>query len=545
MDYSYNNFKVQVKSMPALVSGSLEREVAQSAGVNQVSIAAINAENLAPTDPPARFSTLAELIVNNLKSPDILSIEEVQDNNGTTDDGTVDASTTWAMLVSAIETAGGPAYHYRQIDPVNDQDGGAPGANIRVGFLFRTDLGLSFVDRPGGTSTNATAVVGSGDSTKLTYSPGRIDPTNAAFNDSRKPLAGEFMFNGHHLFVVANHWNSKSGDEPLFGVDQPPILSSEIQRNQQAAVVNGFVASILTSNPTANVVVIGDLNDFQFSWALDTLKGSPPVLSNLIETLPLAERYTYVYEGNSEVLDHTLFSSALMARPYTYDVVHVNAEFAVQASDHDPQVAIVTLNDPPTVNAGGPYTVIEGSSVALTASGSDPEGGPLTYAWDLDNNGTFETPEQSVTFTGTNAPATTTVKVQVTDNGGLTAVASTTVTVLYNWAGFFLPVDNLPIFNLVKAGGSVTFRFSLNGDKGLSIVSAGYPSSTQVACDLSASQDGIEQSLTAKSSSLSYDPLTGCYNYVWKTNKAWAGTCRQLTFKLIDGTFHSANFKFK
>ena len=98
---------------------------------------------------------------------------------------------------------------------MNDQDGGAPGGNIRQGFLFRTDRGLSFIDRPGAGSTTANAVVGSGAGTQLQYSPGRIDPTNAAFNDSRKPLAAEFTFNGRHLFVIANHFNSKGGDQPL------------------------------------------------------------------------------------------------------------------------------------------------------------------------------------------------------------------------------------------------------------------------------------------------------------------------------------------
>ncbi len=172
---------------------------------------------------------------------------------------------------------------------------------------------------------------------------------------------------------------------------------------------------------------MGDLNDFQFSTPLATLKGSPALLSDLVDTLPLAERYSYVYQGNSQALDHILASGALMARPFAYDVVHVNAEFAEQVSDHDPQTLIVTLNDAPTVDAGGPYTVIEGSTITLTATGSDFEGGLLTYAWDLDNNGSFETPGQSVSFTGDDAWAINTVKVQVTDNGGLTAVDETTI----------------------------------------------------------------------------------------------------------------------
>jgi hypothetical protein len=107
----------------------------------------------------------------------------------------------------------------------------------------------------------------------------------------------------------------------------------------------------------------------------------------------------------------------------------VNSEFADQASDHEPSVARITLNDPPTASAGGPYSVAEGSSVGLAASGTDPEGGSLSYAWDLDDNGTFETPGQTATFSAVDGPATPTVKVRVTDNGGLSTVASTTVSI--------------------------------------------------------------------------------------------------------------------
>jgi hypothetical protein len=148
-----------------------------------------------------------------------------------------------------------------------------------------------------------------------------------------------------------------------------------------------------------------------------------------MDTLPENERYSYVFEGNSQTLDHILTSDALFAVPFVFDPVHVNAEFADQASDHDPSVVRLTLNDPPSASAGGPYAVAEGSSVALAASGADPEGGPLSYAWDLDGNGTFETPGQNVTFSAADGPATPTVKVQVTDDGGLSTVAEATVTI--------------------------------------------------------------------------------------------------------------------
>ena len=93
---------------------------------------------------------------------------------------------------------------------------------------------------------------------RLTLSPGRIEPTSTAWNSSRKPLAATYDFNGRRVVIVNNHFNSKGGDQPLQGVNQPPLLSSETQRRQQATLVNGFVSSIQTLDPAARVIVLGD-----------------------------------------------------------------------------------------------------------------------------------------------------------------------------------------------------------------------------------------------------------------------------------------------
>jgi predicted extracellular nuclease len=238
--------------------------------------------------------------------------------------------------VNAIAAVGGPTYQWRQINPVDGQDGGEPGGNIRVAFLYNPAR-VSFVDRPGGTPTAAVGVVNASGVPQLTFSPGRIDPLNVAFNSSRKPLAGEFLFKGNRLFVIANHFNSKGGDQPLFGPTQPPVLSSEGPRNQQATIVRNFVQQILAIDAGANVVVLGDLNDFEFSSPLTILKSAS--LTPLVETLPPEERYSYVFEGNSQALDHIMVSSALLNASAEYDVVHVNAEYVNQTSDHDPGVA--------------------------------------------------------------------------------------------------------------------------------------------------------------------------------------------------------------
>ena len=365
LDWAFGEYRIQLRSQPVVGStGVSVRESAVAAGPNKVSIATFNVENLAGNEPDAKYNTLAGMIVNNLAAPDIVGLEEIQDNNGATG-GTgspvVDANVTLDRLVAAIQAAGGPTYEYRQINPVAHQDGGEPGGNIRVGFLFRTDRGLAFVDRPGGDSTTAVAVVAGPNGPELSVSPGRVAPTNTAWNSSRKPLAAEFTYNGHKLFVIVNHFNSKGGDQGLFGPSQPPVLSSEVQRNAQATLLAGFVDDILAADPTANVAVVGDLNDFQFSPPVQKLKDAG--LTAMIETLPPNERYSYVFDGNSQVLDHIMVSSNLLnnaAAAAGYDVVHVNAEFIDQASDHDPQLVQLTMPAPtisatasPAANAAG------------------------------------------------------------------------------------------------------------------------------------------------------------------------------------------------
>jgi uncharacterized protein len=343
MDYSFGSFKLELTSALARVNNGLAHETTSGPGAGELAVATFNVENLDPGDPQSKFDGLAQTIVTNLASPGIVVTEEVQDNDGPTNSTVVDASQTWNKLIAAISAAGGPSYAYTQINPVDDADGGEPGGNIRVGMLYRTGIGLALAPGTPGGSTTAVAAVATGnpaDPVDLSVNPGRINPTSSAFNASRKPLAAKFTFNGAPLFVIANHWNSKGGDDPLYGWRQPPQRSSETQRGQQATQVATFVDQVQAIDPQARIVVAGDLNDFDYSTAVQTLVSAG--LTDLPATLSTAERYSYVFEGNSQVLDHILLSSPLVSAGYSYDIVHVNAEFATQLSDHDPQEAHLT-----------------------------------------------------------------------------------------------------------------------------------------------------------------------------------------------------------
>lgn len=341
MSYGYSYYQVLSKkeNLPELIEGPNKRETTTiTAAEDKLTIASYNVENFSTKANAEKVNKLAEAVVANLKTPDIIGITEVQDNDGETDSGSVDASQSAQVLIDKIVELGGPRYEFTDVAPVNNQDGGAPGGNIRVGFLYNPER-VTLAKGTKGTATEAVAY----ENGQLTLNPGRIDPTNPAFEDSRKPLAAQFEFKGEKVIVVANHFNSKGGDQPLYGKNQPPVLGSEIQRMKIAAIVNEFVKSVLEDDPDANVVLVGDFNDFEFSNPLKTLKGNE--LTDMIELVPEEERYSYSYQGNAQVLDHALVTNNLVSNTIV-DIVHINSGFMEvqgRASDHDPVMIQIDL----------------------------------------------------------------------------------------------------------------------------------------------------------------------------------------------------------
>ncbi|MFF4051087.1 endonuclease/exonuclease/phosphatase family protein [Streptomyces chartreusis] len=336
LDYNqFGGYTLVANQLGTLKSAGLKKEATQKQSRGELAVATYNVENLDPSD--ATFAEHASAIVNNLQSPDIVSLEEIQDNNGATNDGTVAADQTMTKLIDAIVAAGGPKYDWRSIDPVNNADGGEPGGNIRQVFLFNPER-VSFTDRAGGDATTAVGVTKVRGKAALTLSPGRIDPANAAFGSSRKPLVGEFVFRGKTVFVIANHLNSKGGDQGLTAQYQPPSRSSEVQRHAQATAIHTFVKDVLDTQKNADVIALGDINDFEFSDTVKILEGDGELWS-AIKSLPRSERYSYVYQGNAQTLDQILVSPSIRRGcDFEYDSVHINSEFNDQISDHDPQV---------------------------------------------------------------------------------------------------------------------------------------------------------------------------------------------------------------
>lgn len=359
VDYSYGHFTLLLTATPRRAAGGLPREATRPQRPGELAVATAGLDGLNPDAPASRFRALADDIVHGLKNPDLIAISGLEDNSGPADDGTVAADQTVAELITAISEAGGPGYDWRAVNPRDNADGGEDGLNSRVGFLFRTDRGLAFVDRPSEDEpmqdeppaarpdprTTAVRAVPQGGTAGLTLSPGRIAPGDEAWASSRKPVAGEVTWQGRRIIVVAGRWFSGTrDDQPVFGRFQPPQRPSAWRRDAQALLVAGFVKSVRSVDANANVIVAGALNDRENSAPIRTLekKGG---LTDLPSKLPPGDRYTAVTQGNAETLDHILLSPSLRKRRHEYDIVHRNAEFAERAGDRDPTVVRIDLSD--------------------------------------------------------------------------------------------------------------------------------------------------------------------------------------------------------
>jgi hypothetical protein len=570
-----------------------------------------------------------------------------------------------AKEVSAISTLNGDIVGLMELE--NDDPS--------VGQAAIEDLvdGLNAATSPGTYAFINTGIVGT-DLIRvgILYKPAVVTPVgryaiidhtvDPRFLDTknRPSVAQTFELNatGAKLTVVVNHLKSKGSacddvGDPDTGDGQG---NCNVTRTQAARAIVDWLATDPTGSLDPDYLLIGDMNSYAKEDPI-----SAYVNGGFVDTIASyigAGAYSYVFDGESGYLDHALASSSLGGQVNDVTEWHINSdeptvldynvEFktanqintfyapdAYRSSDHDPVLVGVNLNARPTVDAGGPYAVDEGGSVTVTATGSDPDGDPLTYTWDLDNDGTFETSGQSATFsaaaiqgpaslticvrdsdgsltatdcaivnviantrptvdaggpyavdeggsvtvtaTGSDpdddpltyawdldndgtfetsgqsatfsaaalqAPASRTIRVRVSD-GSLTATDSATVNVIWTFRGFFQPVDNVPTLNVANAGSAIPVKFSLTGDQGLAILATGYPTSGQFDCDDDAPTDAIETTATPGGSLLQYSAGSDTYTYIWKTERSWSNTCRRFVIKLADGTVHYADFQFR
>ncbi|KAF5024290.1 hypothetical protein F66182_3620 [Fusarium sp. NRRL 66182] len=307
-----------------------------------VSIANYNTENLNPAS--AHLPGVVTQIVEKLLLPDLIFIQEAQDGSGAANDGVVSANKTLAALADGIEEASGAVYEWTEVVPDNNEDGGAPGGNIRQAYLYRPDV-VELVNPNQGGADDVNAVL---DGPSLKYNPGRIEPANPAWDNSRKPVAAQWRpvkGTKKPFFTVNVHFGSKGGSTTVHGDARPPVNNGVEKRTEQARITAEFIAEILSKDPKANVIAAGDFNEFSAVLPLQTfVKTSGLVDLDEAAKIPPTERYTYLFDSNCQTLDHIYISKELR-KGVKYEHLHINTwqDKQGEVSDHDPSVALLNM----------------------------------------------------------------------------------------------------------------------------------------------------------------------------------------------------------
>ena len=298
--------------------------------------------------------------------------------------------------------------------------------------------------------------------------------------------------------------------------DAPTISSTTISRQQAAGSSNSSIGSVGDiDNPAGDLVV--------------TVNGGTSATVNGVTVSNVS------IDGSGNVTADT--SAACGAS---------SASFQLRVNDTEGRFAITTLNVTVTNETTAPViNPISNLTVYLPANSpasSMVVNFLLPTATDNCSTAVVTTSPVSGSVFGI---GTTTVNVTAEDAVGNTSTATFTVTVLYNFGGFLQPVDSMPTLNIAQPGSSIPVKFSLSGSKGLGILAAGYPVSAAIPCSANEPGAQLEETDTAGNSGLTYESSSDQYKYVWKTNKAWKGTCRLLVVRLTDGSEHYAKFRFK
>ncbi|KAK5658035.1 hypothetical protein OQA88_2590 [Cercophora sp. LCS_1] len=305
-----------------------------------------NVENLSPSS--AHLPKIASHIVSYLRTPDLIFVQEIQDDSGATDDGTVSADKTLSTLIASISSLSGVLYSFATVEGINNQDGGAPGGNIRQAYLYRPEVVQLYKPNPGGPGDNAVVLPDGA----LSFNPGRIEPTHEAWSASRKPVVAAWLAkDGKKPFYTVNvHWSSKGGGTTLHGDARPPINGAVGKRLVQASVTANWIKSVMDQDKDAKVIAAGDFNEFSFVGPMKEFAAvSGMVDLDVAAKIKKEERYTYVYDMNAQALDHMYVSKKLAKGACKgetkYEHVHVNswAASADEVSDHDPSVAQFNL----------------------------------------------------------------------------------------------------------------------------------------------------------------------------------------------------------
>ncbi|MBX7100236.1 MAG: hypothetical protein K1X89_21145 [Myxococcaceae bacterium] len=266
-------------------------------------VAQRNQHNVDDDVGSGQLERMCQRIIENMGTPDIVAMQEIQDNDGGEISEEVDANLTWDAIVDQIVALGGPRYKWVDRPPENNKEGGMPGGNIRTGFLYNPD--------------------------RVTLDEASVyrlaDP---AFDGSRKPLVATFGFTHggvtEKVTLASVHNKSKrSGGE-----------AAEAARDAQGTAINRWAMEHAPKGANEHIGVFGDRNAYTDEQSVknEEVGGALTMLSR---QLPETERYSTQFGGSSGELDHAAVKTSV---PVAIDLVHVNADFdeRFRSGDHDP-----------------------------------------------------------------------------------------------------------------------------------------------------------------------------------------------------------------
>ena len=328
LDYNFGQYQLLLLPDQPIVTEAHERKPAQGAAsaANDFTVCTFNLYGLGrgaeqfvdEHEYQAQLHKRALAISESLQGCTVLGVEET----GTPDDA--------QNLANELYTVFNLDYTVTSLPGPQSGDAKFP---LTVSLLTRTDrVKVLKAAAPQGCSTQ---------DYKVNILPGACPAGEFALFD-RPPLWADLSVSGdwgepYPVRVIVNHWKSKGGDEK---VNAP-------RREKQAQYVASLVQEKLAVDPAAHAIVLGDLNDYYGSAPVEALRsGTQPPLVQTYDFLPPADRYTYIFNGASQVLDHILITANMTPSLASIEPIHIDADFPVlskvntatvqRASDHDP-----------------------------------------------------------------------------------------------------------------------------------------------------------------------------------------------------------------
>jgi predicted extracellular nuclease len=313
VSYDYGYFKILPRALSdfgIVTKGEISRDLAAVKGTaNPPAFRAKEALNTLSYPHLAIVSTnqlnltvkvnetrVSDYIRINMKSPEIIFMQEIQDDSGVINDGTVTSDTNLNYFCSLINDSKYSIYSTRNysfvyVSPENNQDGGVPGGNIRNVIVYNT-LNLEVLDH---------------------FKIGLPTETDA-FSNSRKPLYVKIKYNltGEIYHLINVHNKSKSGDSSPWGSLQPEVQFTLPQRIKQTTYIKNWISNNLNKT-TDNIIISGDFNDYEWSESVKVLDDNTAnrFMKNLTNDIPESERYSFYYNGTYHAIEQMIISDKI------------------------------------------------------------------------------------------------------------------------------------------------------------------------------------------------------------------------------------------